>query len=77
MTKQAKIINSMTQDNGENNHAERINGTIKNQYLSYYMPIRFTELTTQLKSAVNNYNNYRPHHTLGLGFPATLHALST
>jgi len=77
ITRRAKIINSMTEENAENNHAERINGTIKNQYLSYYMPTNFIELTTQLKRAVGNYNNNRPHQSLGLRFPATVHALST
>lgn len=77
ITKQANIINSMTEENAENNHAERINGTIKNQYLSYYMPTNFKELTTQVKRAVNNYNKERPHQSLGMRFPAAVHALST
>ena len=60
-TQEAGIINSMTEDVAENNHAERLNGTIKNQYLSYYMPTSFSELQRQLKKAVKNYNHTRPH----------------
>lgn len=77
LTHKAGIVNSMTEDNAENNHAERINGTIKNQYLSYYMPTNFSELKTQLKRAVDNYNNTRPHQSLGKRFPSSVHGLST
>ena len=76
LTRAAKIVNSMTEDLAENNHAERLNGTIKNQYLSYYMPTTFNQLKIELKRAVNNYNETRPHDSLGKQYPASIHWLS-
>lgn len=77
LTKKYSIKNSMTQDVGENNHAERVNGTIKNQYLSGYMPNTFDELVRHTQRAVNNYNYFRPHETLKLATPASKYGLST
>ena len=48
----------------ENPHAERINGTIKNQYLKGYNPQSFTNLIEMTQRAVYNYNNIRPHKSL-------------
>lgn len=62
--------NSMTQDVAQNNHAERLNGTIKNDYLSCYMPTSFKDLQTQCKRAVWHYNYTRPHQSLGYQTPA-------
>jgi len=76
MTKNADITNSMTEDLAENNHAERINGTVKNQYLSYYMPTNFYQLKKELERTVRNYNITRPHQSLGKQFPSTVHQLS-
>jgi putative transposase len=58
------ISNSMCDSVYENAHAERINGTIKNQYLKGYDPQNFGELVKMTKRAVNNYNLIRPHKTL-------------
>ena len=77
LTKKYCIKNSMTEDVGENNHAERINGTIKNQYLSGYMPTAFDQLVRQTARAVNNYNYYRPHESLKLATPASIYRFST
>lgn len=76
ITKGAEIINSMTEDLAENNHAERLNGTIKNQYLSYYMPTNFYQLRKELQRAVRNYNETRPHQSLRKQFPSTIHQQS-
>lgn len=65
VTKDYKILNSMCESVYENPHAERINGTIKNQYLKGYNPQSFGELLKATKRAVNNYNNVRPHQSLG------------
>ena len=66
----------MTEDLAENNHAERINGTVKNQYLSYYMPTNFYQLKKELERTVRNYNETRPHQSLKKQFPSTLHQKS-
>ena len=73
ITGKAEITNSMTEDLAENNHAERLNGTIKNQYLSGYMPTSFNQLTKELIRAVRNYNKTRPHQSLKKQFPYTMH----
>jgi len=48
----------------DNAYAERINGTIKNEYLKYWMPKNLTELKSMLKKAVTHYNNKRIHNEL-------------
>lgn len=58
------MINSMAEDVFENPHAERINGTIKNQYLQGYKPQNFSELKTSLERAVHLYNEQKPHSSL-------------
>lgn len=60
LTRRHKIRNSMGKSVYENPNAERINGTIKNDYLEAYNPGTFNELRTMLKRAVENYN-LRPH----------------
>jgi len=59
-----KLQSSMCESVYENAHAERINGTIKNDYLKGYNPSDFDQLKRQLKRAVTNYNHYRPHRSL-------------
>jgi hypothetical protein len=54
----------------ENPYAERINGTIKNQYLKGYNPQSFSELITMVQRAVGNYNHIRPHKSLNKLTPA-------
>lgn len=58
------FINSMGESAYENPHAERINGTIKNDYVRHYGPQNFRELLRLLSKAVTNYNEYRPHQSL-------------
>lgn len=49
----------------DNPYAERINGTIKNDYLRYKHITSFKKLRQALKAAVNHYNTTRPHKHLG------------
>lgn len=58
------MVNSMCESVYENIHAERINGTIKNQYLEGYKPANFEELKKMTTKAVNMYNRYKPHKSL-------------
>ena len=58
------ITNSMAENVYENPHAERINGTIKNDYLFHYNPQSFVQLQTMLTKAIAMYNNNRPHQSL-------------
>lgn len=64
LTKDHGIINSMGESVYENAHAERVNGTIKNQYLSHYSPRTYNELMKMLEKAVIMYNTFRPHQAL-------------
>ncbi|MEG5147046.1 IS3 family transposase [Microcoleus sp. AT8-B6] len=69
LTKRHHIHNSMCDIVYENAHAERINGTIKNQYLKGYKPDSFSSLEKQTARAVYNYNNVRPHSSLKRATP--------
>jgi len=59
-----QIKSSMGEVVYDNPFAERINGTIKNQYIKGYNPTDFTTLVTMTKRAVQNYNRIRPHSSL-------------
>lgn len=59
-----KIRISMSKYAWKNAYAERINGTIKNQYLSYRTIRCFSDLLYHLKRDVESYNNERPHTNL-------------
>lgn len=48
----------------DNAYAERINGTIKNEYLKRWNINDFKSLRTRLKKAVNHYNEKRIHRNL-------------
>lgn len=58
------IYISMGAQAQDNAYAERINGTIKNEYLKYWKPKNLTELKQMLKKAVTHYNNKRIHNEL-------------
>jgi len=57
--------NSMCETVYENANAERLNGTIKNDYLIHYGPQNYNQLLTMTDKAVTKYNNERPHQSLG------------
>jgi len=64
ITNQYGMRNSMGKNVFENPHAERVNGTIKNDYLIPYLPKNFEELGKMLTKVVNLYNTFRPHKSL-------------
>lgn len=49
----------------DNAYAERINRTIKEEYLDYWSPKNFQQLKRYVKKAVENYNEKRVHKNLG------------
>ncbi|MCU0391315.1 MAG: IS3 family transposase [Thermoflexibacter sp.] len=53
----------------ENAHAERLNGIIKNEYLSHWNISSFQELEKALDRAVQLYNEERPHQELDFKTP--------
>jgi transposase InsO family protein len=56
---------SMAKTAQDNAYAERINRTIKNDYLEYWNPKSFNQLKRMVKKAVNHYNTVRPHNNIG------------
>jgi putative transposase len=63
ITSKFKIKNSMGVNAYENPNAERINGTMKNDYIELYHPTNYDDLRLKSKKAVGNYNK-RPHSSL-------------
>lgn len=61
---------SMALSAQDNAYAERINRTIKEEYLHYWKPKTFDELKNQLKKAVSNYNRRRIHNHLNKMIPS-------
>jgi transposase InsO family protein len=55
---------SMSRTAQDNAYAERINETIKYEYLKYWKPKSYKELERCVKKAVNHYNKQRPHNRL-------------
>ena len=53
----------------DNAYAERINLTIKDEYLDHWKPKSFTQLKSQVKRAVNNYNQKRIHNEINRNTP--------
>ncbi len=56
---------SMCNEVYENTHIERVNGTIKNQYLRRWEITSRKELNKRLQQAVEAYNETRPHESIG------------
>ena len=59
--KDNNVIPSMCDSVYENSHIERVNGIMKNEYLSYRKISDFKDLCKNLKRDVFSYNNERPH----------------
>jgi putative transposase len=53
----------------DNAYAERINGTIKNEYLDHWQPKNLAELKGKVSRAVKNYNTKRVHNNLNRNCP--------
>ncbi|MCL6221010.1 IS3 family transposase [Zunongwangia pacifica] len=56
---------SMAKTAQDNAYAERINRTIKNDYIAHWNPKNFNQLKQMTRKAVNHYNNIRPHNHIG------------
>lgn len=59
-----RIMISMGEKAQDNAYAERINGTIKNEYLKYWGINSLNELRKKLTKAVNHYNIKRKHNEI-------------
>jgi transposase InsO family protein len=56
---------SVAENSLQNGYAERINGTIKNDYLQFFHSEDIRQLRKHLKRCVWLYNSQRPHSSLG------------
>lgn len=56
----------------DNAYAERINRTIKEEYLDYWKPSSYLELKKMVKKAVVNYNSKRLHNNLKREVPKSI-----
>ena len=65
------MITSVTQtgDPLHNAMAERLNGTIKNDWLYDYETMTFEETKEAIDKVIQLYNNVRPHRSLGMRTP--------
>ena len=70
ITSGLEMRNSMAKEVYENSHSERLNGTIKNDYLIPYNPQNEAALGRELTRAVLMYNTDRPHSSLQGKTPA-------
>jgi len=59
-----EIMISVAQDSLQNGYAERINSTIKNDYLNFHKTEYLQKLRRNLKRCVCLYNHERPHSSL-------------
>jgi len=64
LLKDNEILISMGIKAQDNAYAERINGTIKDEYLKRWDIVDFKDLKRRLKNAVNHYNSTRIHNNL-------------
>lgn len=64
LLKEAKCKISMALSAQDNAYAERINRTIKEEYIDHWHPANYQQLKNQIDKAVNNYNTKRPHDHL-------------
>ncbi len=55
---------SMAASAQDNAYAERINRTIKEEYLDYWKAENYKQLKKYVKKAVEHYNNKRPHNNI-------------
>ena len=77
LTRSHQMRNSMCDTVEGNAHAERLNGTIKNDYVIPYGPKTLPQLRAAVAKAVSMYNHHRPHQALGCLSPSTFEALNT
>lgn len=69
LTRQHGLLNSMAYEVYENAHAERLIGTIKNDYLIPNGPENFHQLNLLLPKVCRLYNQDRPHQSLNMTSP--------
>lgn len=65
LLKHNEVQISMALSAQDNAYAERINKTIKEEYIDYWKPKNYEQLKKMIDNAVSQYNNKRPHNYIG------------
>lgn len=65
------ILTSMCEEVYENTHIERLNETIKNQYMYHWVINTEDQLKQKIDQTINTYNTLRPHLSLSKISPVT------
>lgn len=65
LLKHNEVQISMALSAQDNAYAERINKTIKEEYIDYWNPKNYEQLKKMVDKAVSQYNNRRPHNYIG------------
>ncbi len=65
LLKHNEVQISMALSAQDNAYAERINKTIKEEYIDYWKPQNYEQLKKMIDKAVSQYNNKRPHNYIG------------
>ena len=65
LLKEKNIAISMAKSAQDNAYAERINKTIKEEYIDYWKPKNFRQLKNRVDQAVMHYNLKRKHNHIG------------
>lgn len=69
LLKKNGTVISMAKTAQDNAYAERINRTIKEEYIDYWKPKNYKQLKKMIVKAVKQYNNQRPHKNIGKDTP--------
>ena len=64
LLEESKCKISMSKSSQDNAYVERVNRTIKEEYLDHWKPSDFKQLKSYTQEAVNHYNNKRIHNSL-------------
>lgn len=65
LLKHNEVQISMALSAQDNAYAERINKTIKEEYIDYWKPKNYEQLKKMIDKAVSQYNTKRPHNYIG------------
>lgn len=65
LLKHNEVQISMALSAQDNAYAERINKTIKEEYIDYWKPKNYEQLKKMIDKAISQYNTKRPHNYIG------------
>ena len=63
-------------DPRENGIAERVNGTLKNEFIAHLEDFTMENAERRIAEVIDTYNNSRPHLSLGMLTPNQAHTMT-